>query len=62
MSGNRLYGRDKRPYSRVSSSSSTKSKDGQTKRIEFGSLEEDEEEDFIDSEEDVLSKKEFPVR
>ena len=62
MSRNRLYGRDKRPRSRVSSSSSTKSKDGQTKRIKFGALEEDKEEDFIDSEEDVLSKEEFSVR
>ena len=38
---------------RVSSSSSTKSKDGQTKRTTFGSLEEEEEEeeeDFIGSE------------
>ena len=51
---------DKRPRSRVSSSSSTKSKDGQTKRTKFESSEE-EEEDFIDSEEDVWSEEEFQV-
>ena len=51
-----IPGRDERPRSRVSSSSSTKSKDGQTKLTKFGSLEEEEEEeeeDFIDPEEDV---------
>ena len=54
--------RDKRPPSRVLSSSSTKSKDCQTKRTRFGSLEEEEEEeDFIDSEEDVWSEEEFQV-
>ena len=54
-------GRDKRPSSRVSSSSSTKSKDGQTKRTKFGSLEEAEDEDFIDSKEDMCSEEEFQV-
>ena len=59
-----IPGRDKCPRSRVPSSSSTKSKDGQTKRTKFGSLEEEEEEeeeDFIDSEEDVWSEEEFHV-
>ena len=55
-----IPGRDIRPSSGVSSSSSTKSKDGQTKRTKFGSLEE-EEEDFIDSEEDVWPEEEFQV-
>ena len=56
-----IPGRDKCPRSRASSNSSTKSKDGQTKLTKFGSLQEEEEEDFIDSEEDVWSEEEFQV-
>ena len=53
-----IPGRAKRPRSRVSLSSSTKSKDRQTKRTKIGPLE--EEEDFIDSE-DVWSEEEFQI-